>query len=605
MRVLERRRGRPGARATPSPPAAAARRLPPHGRRGARGAATGRPRGRPAARAASFFLLGEGSQIPMSAATEGVDAPAAVPGRARRRQRRRRRPRQRLPSRRGRRRADGLGPPGRRLQLLPDGRRQHGLGLRRQLAARAGRPDPGQGAVREPPQRQLRDEGAALPLAALALVRGEHPALGAPRGPTARRPPLGDRQRTRTGRETCEIAVAKPGHPALDEGPVRPAPGRTAASSTTPAGSWPRCSATPSVNIVDRAPGRAAASPPASPSSCPRRSSSTPRALTEILGLPAAAARSPFPGEIYRRNLTDLPGAAGRRAGLRARRATPTSPSPCPSAPSRTRPCCSEALDVGLLSRRLAACLLMTDFPNPVFSRAGAALLAHVPARAHGRSTATSAFSDEMGDAIAAAAPATPEGSPEREFAARWDRGDDVDAFGGRAAGLLRRGDRPAAHPGGLRRLRPPGRVAPRPGPARCRSSRARCCSPAPTSRRGPARCAPTEPSWRSEPCPSCRDSTRPARLPEPTDADRDGVERSGSASVVAPPAAEFPQFFDPTATDVGPDAMAPAVAWIAFPATLLEGRHLPGAAVGGPRTPPARCRTSTASGASSATATA
>ena len=62
-----------------------------------------------------------------------------------------------------------------------------------------------------------------------------------------------------------------------------------------------------------------------------------------------------------------------------------------------------------------------------------------------------------------------------------------------------------------------------------------------------------------------------PARLPEPSDADREAWSRR-IGGVVAQQAAEFPQFFDPTATDVGPDAMAPAISWIAFPATLLEG---------------------------------
>ena len=62
-----------------------------------------------------------------------------------------------------------------------------------------------------------------------------------------------------------------------------------------------------------------------------------------------------------------------------------------------------------------------------------------------------------------------------------------------------------------------------------------------------------------------------PARLPEPGDADRDAwSNRVGE--VVANLADAFPQFFDPTATEVGPDAMAPAIAWTAFPATLLEG---------------------------------
>jgi hypothetical protein len=62
-----------------------------------------------------------------------------------------------------------------------------------------------------------------------------------------------------------------------------------------------------------------------------------------------------------------------------------------------------------------------------------------------------------------------------------------------------------------------------------------------------------------------------PARLAEPSDADHDAwSERIGD--VVARLAVDFPQFFDPTATDIGPDAMTPAIAWTAFPATLLEG---------------------------------
>ncbi len=61
-----------------------------------------------------------------------------------------------------------------------------------------------------------------------------------------------------------------------------------------------------------------------------------------------------------------------------------------------------------------------------------------------------------------------------------------------------------------------------------------------------------------------------PARLPEPSDADRAAWHRR-VGRVVAGQAREFPQFFDPTTTDVGDDVMVPAVSWIAFPATLLE----------------------------------
>jgi hypothetical protein len=85
-----------------------------------------------------------------------------------------------------------------------------------------------------------------------------------------------------------------------------------------------------------------------------------------------------------------------------------------------------EAMRMGLVSRRLAACLLMTDFSNPIFSDRRAALLTHVPARAavaNGEST----FSREMADGILEAAENSPDGSPEREFAERWNVGEDFD----------------------------------------------------------------------------------------------------------------------------------------------------------------------------------
>lgn len=86
-----------------------------------------------------------------------------------------------------------------------------------------------------------------------------------------------------------------------------------------------------------------------------------------------------------------------------------------------------ESRRIGLLSRRLAACLLMVDFPNPIFSDRRAALLAHVPSSAT-LNGGQSAFSQETAEAILAAAETSPEGSPEREFAERWGVGDDFEA---------------------------------------------------------------------------------------------------------------------------------------------------------------------------------
>lgn len=82
-----------------------------------------------------------------------------------------------------------------------------------------------------------------------------------------------------------------------------------------------------------------------------------------------------------------------------------------------------QAIGIGLVSQRLAACLLMTDFPNPVFSPRRASLLRHVPPTATIKN-GTSTFSEEMAAAILAAATGTPDGSPEREFADGWGSGD-------------------------------------------------------------------------------------------------------------------------------------------------------------------------------------
>jgi hypothetical protein len=87
----------------------------------------------------------------------------------------------------------------------------------------------------------------------------------------------------------------------------------------------------------------------------------------------------------------------------------------------------AEAMRIGLVSPRLAAALLMVDFANPIYSRRREKLLDHIPATAtivNGESS----FSEEMANAILAAASSSPDASPEREFAARWEVGDDFRA---------------------------------------------------------------------------------------------------------------------------------------------------------------------------------
>jgi hypothetical protein len=80
------------------------------------------------------------------------------------------------------------------------------------------------------------------------------------------------------------------------------------------------------------------------------------------------------------------------------------------------------ALRIGLLSRRLAAALLMVDFPNAIFSERRAKLLDHVPGSATIKD-GKSSFSQQMADAILASPDASRSGTPESEFAERWSIG--------------------------------------------------------------------------------------------------------------------------------------------------------------------------------------
>jgi hypothetical protein len=83
------------------------------------------------------------------------------------------------------------------------------------------------------------------------------------------------------------------------------------------------------------------------------------------------------------------------------------------------------AVEIGLVTRRLAAALLMVDFANPVFSSRREQLLAHVPGTAM-IADGASTFSDEFADAIRKSSAAGEEdGSPEHEFAQLWDAGED------------------------------------------------------------------------------------------------------------------------------------------------------------------------------------
>jgi hypothetical protein len=80
--------------------------------------------------------------------------------------------------------------------------------------------------------------------------------------------------------------------------------------------------------------------------------------------------------------------------------------------------------ELGVVSERLAACLLMVDFPNPVFSRRREQLLDHVPTEPL-PAQEWAAFSERLGEKIAAAARAEKATEAEREFAKLWEAGED------------------------------------------------------------------------------------------------------------------------------------------------------------------------------------
>ncbi|MGH2840048.1 MAG: hypothetical protein ACRDKY_04395, partial [Solirubrobacteraceae bacterium] len=146
-------------------------------------------------------------------------------------------------------------------------------------------------------------------------------------------------------------------------------------------------------------------------------------ALTEVLDLPAPPGIA-VAGDIYAATLERFEFRL-RGSGGYVRPGDTRFAFVVPERAFEDRVALEEALKSGLVSERLAACLLMVDFPNPVFSARRASLLAHAADVPDGE------FSQATADAILAAAEAGPEGSAEREFAARWEAGEDWrDAFG-------------------------------------------------------------------------------------------------------------------------------------------------------------------------------
>nr|QKW93936.1 hypothetical protein [Vitiosangium cumulatum] len=89
----------------------------------------------------------------------------------------------------------------------------------------------------------------------------------------------------------------------------------------------------------------------------------------------------------------------------------------------------NQLLQQRILSRRFAACLLMVDFPNPVYSPRRAALMRHVPPTAKRRADGSHDLEDSMLASVTAAAGALPADSPERELLDLWSTTDWERAF--------------------------------------------------------------------------------------------------------------------------------------------------------------------------------
>ena len=87
-----------------------------------------------------------------------------------------------------------------------------------------------------------------------------------------------------------------------------------------------------------------------------------------------------------------------------------------------------QAIERGVLTRRLVAAFLMVDFPNPVYSARRQSLLAHVPDEPFAGDP--EGFAQRVVDTIESTPAASQEGSPEHEFLARWNVGEPfLDAY--------------------------------------------------------------------------------------------------------------------------------------------------------------------------------
>jgi len=145
-------------------------------------------------------------------------------------------------------------------------------------------------------------------------------------------------------------------------------------------------------------------------------------ALIDRLGLEPEIARPSVPGAFYRASLARFGFALTDGAGFR-RPGDTFFAFLVPEPAFEDVDVLSLLLEAEVLSRRLATCLLMVDFPNPIYSGRRARLLAHVPDETRAGAGGAALDAAVIG-AVEAAAGAdgssTAPASPERELLALW-----------------------------------------------------------------------------------------------------------------------------------------------------------------------------------------
>ena len=283
----------------------------------------------------------------------------------------------------------------------------------------------GKGPFESHPERRAADEGAQGALEQLALAAREHPRHRVPAGrppapaPVVHEARAGRRLRARVrggaagdhplGAEALRAAARAGRHgrpPAPDHG-----------ADPRHADRQPRHELPREPRAARRRPGRPAGDASSSTSTgCSGSSGSTSRR------------RSSSRGKIYKRALEKFDVRLEDDQGFVQKGDTHF----CFLVPERAfedQEVLREAIRIGLVSKRLAACLLMVDPWNPVFSERRRALLQHVPDSARDREPAAAASRPSMArrDPRRRRARRRP-ARRRREFAERWEVGDRVQA---------------------------------------------------------------------------------------------------------------------------------------------------------------------------------